>query len=74
MTILQTLDVRLRLPEAGPTREEIEAMARLHRITLEEFVLRALVQHMADCQARLADPAFVAWVAANTGLPPERLE
>jgi hypothetical protein len=69
----QTLDVRLRLPEAGPTREEIEAMARLHRIPLEEFVLRALALYMADCHARLADPAFAAWVAANAGLAPERI-
>jgi hypothetical protein len=73
MTTGQTLDLRLRLPEAGPSRQEIEAMARLHRISLEEFAMRAIAQHMVDCQARLADPAFAAWVAANAGLPPERI-
>lgn len=74
MTCQQTFDIRLRLPETGPTREEIEAMARLHRLPLEEFVLRALVQHMADCQARLADPSFAVWIAVNSDLPPERIE
>jgi hypothetical protein len=69
----QTFDLRLPLPEEGPSREEIEAMARLHRISVEEFAMRALALHMADCQARLADPAFAAWVAANAGLPPERI-
>ena len=48
-------------------------MARLHRISVEVFVMRAVALHMADGQVRLADPAVAAWVAANTDLAPERL-
>lgn len=74
MTTQDIIDIRLNLSETGFTREDIEIMARLHRISLNEFVLRALALHMADCQSRLADPSFTTWQAANIGLPPKRID
>lgn len=64
----QRISLRYSVPEDGPRIEQVDRLAHRLKLTLDEFISRAIVLYYDEVTQQMNDPAIAAQFAPDTNV------